>query len=1105
MNKNLYRIVFNKARGMLMVVADIAASGRATSSPSSGIGHTQNRRISALSSLRFSLLLALGCVSLSAQANIVADASAPGNQQPTIISSANGTPQVNIQAPSSGGVSRNVYSQFDVDNRGVILNNGQGVNQTQLGGFISGNPSLARGEASIILNEINSRDPSRLNGYIEVAGRKAQVVIANPSGITCEGCGFINANRATLTTGQAQLNNGQLTGYDVDRGEIVIQGKGLDSSRQDHTDLIARSVKVNAGLWANDLKVTAGRNQIDAAHQNINAKAADGSPHPTVAVDVANLGGMYAGKIRLIGTESGVGVRNAGEIGASAGDITITADGMLINSGQINSATQLAVKTSAGIDNSGVLYASGDTQLTTAGKLSNSGTIAAAGDTVLRAAEVNSSRNSLLGAGVKSDNSIVTSGTLSIEANGQLTAQGKNVSGTAQNLNAHSIDLSGSQTQSRDISLTSQGGPIDLSGARLSASQNLSASTASQLRTDNANLVAGQVTLDAQALSNVGGVIAQTGTTDFNLNLPGNIDNRDGKILSGGKLSLQAETLNSNGNSLLGAGVQSDGKLAQSGELNIATRQALIAQGQNVAAGAMTLSGSRVDLTGSQTQAGNITITARDGDISTQDATVLTPGTLAITAAANSKQTLNNSGGKLHADNIQLNLAKLDSSKGEIAAATDMWIRLQSDFTHQAGARLTAGRDLAFTTSGALTNQYKLEAGRDMQLTALSISNTNTDNSSALLAGRNLSLNTDSLFNSGTLYAAGVGQFTINRNAENRGEIYTEQQLTLASAGNLANSGVIQTRGDMQISTEGYLNNSGTLYSAGDQMALSTGGDLTNKGSLYAARGNLHLLTKANLDNSGSLYGAGNSELTVHGNAANSGSVYTQGALQWQSDGSVANSGSIAALGNLQLKANDLLSSNPSMIAAGLTANGSRANNSDLTITTEHTLIAQGQNIATGTLALSGSQLDLTASQTQANAITLAAKSGDITLTEAVVKAATQLSAGTTTLLRTDKASLIADQITLTAQSLSNFGGVIAQTGITDFNLNLAGYLDNRAGTLLSKGNVAVQAQRLDSNSTSLLGAGIQSDGRLTDAGNHSSGFDRTRSNPRGRGHDVNR
>lgn len=99
MNKNLYRIVFNQARGMLMVVADIAASGRAASSPSSGVGHTQRRRVSALSPLSFRLLIALGCISLSAQAAIVADGSAPGNQQPTIISSANGTPQVNIQTP----------------------------------------------------------------------------------------------------------------------------------------------------------------------------------------------------------------------------------------------------------------------------------------------------------------------------------------------------------------------------------------------------------------------------------------------------------------------------------------------------------------------------------------------------------------------------------------------------------------------------------------------------------------------------------------------------------------------------------------------------------------------------------------------------------------------------------------------------------------------------------------------------------------------------------------------------------------------------------------------------------------------------------------------
>ncbi|WP_038928288.1 hypothetical protein, partial [Yersinia pestis] len=172
---------------------------------------------------------------------------------------------------------------------------------------------------------------------------------------------------------------------------------------------------------------------------------------------------------------------NAGEIGASAGDITITADGMLMNSGQINSSQQLVVNTAADIENTGVLYAQGNTQLTTAGTLSNSGTLAAGGDTSVRAAEVNSTRNSVLGAGVKSDNSAITSGTLSVEASGKITAQGKNISGTAQRFTAHRLDLSGSQTQSRDITLIAQGGEIDLTGAELLASDRLSAATTALL------------------------------------------------------------------------------------------------------------------------------------------------------------------------------------------------------------------------------------------------------------------------------------------------------------------------------------------------------------------------------------------------------------------------------------------------------------------------------------------------------------------------------------------------------------------------------------------------------------------------------------------------
>ncbi|MCL6409116.1 filamentous hemagglutinin N-terminal domain-containing protein, partial [Dickeya dadantii] len=173
-----------------------------------------------LSPLTFLLLGVMGFVTLApvAQANIVADGNAPGNQKPTVLQTANGTPQVNIQTPSAGGVSRNVYSQFDVNQQGAILNNSRNQVQTQQGGWVAGNPWLAKGEAKIILNEVNSRDPSKLNGYIEVAGKKAQVVIANPSGIICDGCGFINANRATLTTGKAMMENGQLKGYQVEKG-----------------------------------------------------------------------------------------------------------------------------------------------------------------------------------------------------------------------------------------------------------------------------------------------------------------------------------------------------------------------------------------------------------------------------------------------------------------------------------------------------------------------------------------------------------------------------------------------------------------------------------------------------------------------------------------------------------------------------------------------------------------------------------------------------------------------------------------------------------------------------------------------------------------------
>ena len=203
-------------------------------------------------------LITLALISSVAFAQIKADPNAPSNQRPTILLAPNGTPVVNIQTPSAAGVSRNAFKEFDINSNGAIVNNSRSDKQTQLGGWIQGNPWLASGSARIILNEINSSDPCYLNGWVETAGDRAQLVIANPAGIQCNGCGFINANKVTLTTGTPIVNSGSLEGYRQTSGNVRIEGLGLDARQTDALNIITRSAEINAGIWA--------QKQIGRAH-----------------------------------------------------------------------------------------------------------------------------------------------------------------------------------------------------------------------------------------------------------------------------------------------------------------------------------------------------------------------------------------------------------------------------------------------------------------------------------------------------------------------------------------------------------------------------------------------------------------------------------------------------------------------------------------------------------------------------------------------------------------------------------------------------------------------------------------------------------------------
>ncbi|WP_075319842.1 two-partner secretion domain-containing protein [Histophilus somni] len=377
MNTQHFCIIFSNPLQRLIVVSELAKSQDKSSCSSSVCSKSAvdfSSLLALLKPLCFSLFCALEFVSFSsffssafAETLIIqADKSAPKTQQPIVLQTTNGLPQVNIQTPNTKGLSHNKYSQFDVAEKGVILNNSRTSTSTQLAGQVTANPYLAQGEAKVILNEINSSSPSVMKGYVEVAGGKADVIIANPSGLHCEGCGVINSGRVTLSTGKPEIKNGEVESFKVEAGKVNVSGKGLDNSRVDYTEILAREAEVNAGIWSKkEATVITGKNSIkrfdsDKTLQIIHTtQHVSGESQPQFSLDVAELGGMYSGKIYLIGTENGVGVRNAGHIGASSSEIVIDSQGKIVNtaSGQIIAATKNRLKTDRTLDNAGKLYA----------------------------------------------------------------------------------------------------------------------------------------------------------------------------------------------------------------------------------------------------------------------------------------------------------------------------------------------------------------------------------------------------------------------------------------------------------------------------------------------------------------------------------------------------------------------------------------------------------------------------------------------------------------------------------------------------------------------------------------------------------------------------
>jgi filamentous hemagglutinin len=537
-------------------------------------------------------------------AQIVADRNAA--TRPVVDQSANGLPVVQIVTPNAAGVSHNRYDQFNVGTGGAILNNSSTYTQTQQAGYIAANAALVAGSARVILNEVTGASRSQLNGFIEVAGQRAEVIVANPNGISCSNCGFINTSRGTLTTGTPELAaDGSLANLRVTRGDITVGSGGMNASSLDQVDLIARSVQVNGELWGKQLNVISGANLVNYANLGVQVIGGQGA-QPTVGIDMAQMGGMYANRIRLVGTESGVGVRSMGNIAAQAGDIDIDSRGMVSLTGGTTATGKIAIASAGDITNSGNLYAGQTAEITTTDTIGNTGVIAARTDVTLQARDITSS------------NSI-----------------------------AAGIDASGNAAASGNLSVTAANN-MDNAGGKLYAKDNLTLQTGNDLTNVNGVIHSdGNIDIAATgALNNKGGRIEAGGSAaTFNL-AAASIDNSDGKIANSGSGLTQvdggAQILNARSTLATDAGV-----IGGNGDVKLTSLALNNGQGAQVLVGNdLALQVASLDNNGDISATRDLSVTVTNAFTSTASSSLSAVRNLALTANSIDNNGLINSGAK---------------------------------------------------------------------------------------------------------------------------------------------------------------------------------------------------------------------------------------------------------------------------------------------------------------------------------------------------------------------------------------------------------------------------------------------------------------------------
>lgn len=760
---------------------------------------------------------------------------AAANASTGVTQAGNGVPVVNIATPNGNGLSHNQFTDYNVGQQGLILNNATAKTQsTQLGGIILGNANLKGQAAKLILNEVTGGSPSQLRGYTEVAGQQAHVVVANPNGITCNGCGFINTPRATLTTGKPIIEGGRLDRLQVDGGAISIEGQGLNASNVDQFDLITRSAKINAELHANQLNIVTGANDVAVADLAVSKRAASKADEPQLAIDSSALGGMYAGAIRLVGTEQGVGVKLAGNMAASAGDIQIDASGKL---SLAQTAASGSVRIAAdSLEASGKVYAGNSIAAQVNGELNNQQSLAARDSITLSADRL--VNRGVVEAGGNSDGSRNTSGNLSVTAR-ELDNRDSTLAASRQlqvnaraTLNNQGGTLSaGNQTQVTAANLDNSNGRV--------LSQGALTVTANNLDNSGEGLVYGKQSVAVQAgtLDNRTGQISSKGQAEIEAT---SLDNRQGSLVSEGSMVVEAQALDNRGGLL--SGWQS---LGVGGDTL-----------DNSASGTLSSKNGKltVELQGELNNSGQGALVSK-GDLKVQAASLdnsaagVVSGQAKVTLDVSDK--LGNQGGLVSSQgDLQIDAIEVDSRGGEIGSGGNLLLRGTS-LDNSAG-QLTSTGSFTLELLGLLNNAN----GQLASAGPLSLSSGSLVNRSGKLVSQGLlELLTGDLDNStGTLAASAKLQITASGQLNNGqdGLIYSEQgDVKLAAAALDNRAGTITSKGQLGLQVDGVLNNQqGVLQSKeGDLQVEAASLDNSAEGTLSSLVGWVRLQLDELFDN----------------------------------------------------------------------------------------------------------------------------------------------------------------------------------------------------------------------------------------------------------------